>query len=67
MDEIMFLKFEFRYGLDKLKGKYHQVRNTHTKFIEIINNTGVTWSSCSAIGLVADDDSLWDAFFKVCF
>ncbi|KAK1404581.1 hypothetical protein POM88_004186 [Heracleum sosnowskyi] len=62
MDEVMFLKFGFRYGPDKLKGKYHRMHSTHTKFNELINNIGVTWSS--TIGLVSADDSLWDVFFK---
>ncbi|KAK1375166.1 hypothetical protein POM88_031359 [Heracleum sosnowskyi] len=62
MDEVMFLKFGFRYGPNKLKGKYHRMRSMHTKFNELINNTGVTWSSTT--GLVSADDSLWDAFFK---
>ncbi|KAK1397201.1 hypothetical protein POM88_007064 [Heracleum sosnowskyi] len=62
MDEVMFFKFVFRYGPEKLKGKYHRMCSTHTKFSELINNTGVTWTSTT--GLVSADDVVWDAFFK---
>lgn len=40
------------------------MRSTHTKFNELINNTGVTWDSTTS--LVSVDEALWDAFFKVC-
>ncbi|XP_074322880.1 uncharacterized protein LOC141659852 [Apium graveolens] len=51
-----------KYGPDKLKGKYHRMRSVHTKFGELINNTGVTWITTT--GMVNADESVWDAFFK---
>lgn len=65
MDEVIFLKFGMRYGPEKLKGKYHRMRSAHTKFNELISNTGVTWSSVT--GMVSANEAIWDAFFKVCF
>ncbi|KAF1002787.1 hypothetical protein AG4045_004901 [Apium graveolens] len=62
MDDKMFVQTEIKYGPDKLKGKYHRMHSVHTKFGELINNTGVTWSSTT--GMVNADESVWDAFFK---
>jgi len=42
VDEAIFLKFNLRYGPDKLKSKYLRLRSVHTKFTELINRTGVT-------------------------
>ncbi|KAL8093181.1 hypothetical protein AgCh_035170 [Apium graveolens] len=62
MDDKMFVKTGIKYGPEKLKGKYHRMRSVHTKFGELINNTGVTWSSTTS--MVNADESVWDVFFK---
>lgn len=62
MDEQIFLKFALRYGPYKLKGKYHRLRSVHTKFGELINNSGVTWDALS--GKVSASDTVWDDFCK---
>lgn len=65
IDEKIFLKFALRYGQERLKAKYHRLRIVHTKFGELINNTGVTWDSHS--GTVYANETIWDEFFAVCF
>ena len=63
MSEQIFLKFAVRYGPEKVKGKYHQLRTTYTKFTELITRTGVTWDATS--GVVYANDELWDEYSLV--
>ncbi|GKC00480.1 hypothetical protein Tco_0986616 [Tanacetum coccineum] len=61
MSEQIFLKFAVRYGPKKVKGKYHRLKATYTKFSELITRTGVTWDASS--GVVYADGEVWSEYF----
>ena len=63
IDEVIFLKFALSYSPEKLKEKYFRMGTMHTKFSELINNTGVTWDS--NYGQVFASEIIWDDYLKV--
>ncbi|KAI3524151.1 hypothetical protein L1887_02803 [Cichorium endivia] len=64
MDEQILMNFALKYGYKKVKENHHCLKSRHTKFTELINNTGVTWDSVS--GKVFANDTVRDDFFKGC-
>ncbi|CAL5427416.1 unnamed protein product [Camellia sinensis] len=62
IDDELYSQFRVRYTVNRLKQKYHRIRQAYNTFVKLKNHTGFGWDEQRKTVMASDD--VWDHFVK---
>ncbi|GMP88551.1 hypothetical protein CsSME_00040500 [Camellia sinensis var. sinensis] len=62
IDDELYNQFKVRYTVNRLKQKYHRIRQSYNTFVKLKNHTGFEWDDQRKTVTASDD--IWDQYVK---
>ncbi|XP_028065305.1 uncharacterized protein At2g29880-like [Camellia sinensis] len=62
IDDELYSQFRVRYTVNRLKQKYHRIRQAYNTFVKLKNHTGFGWDKQRKTVMALND--VWDHFLK---
>ncbi|KAL7175256.1 hypothetical protein ACSBR2_028961 [Camellia fascicularis] len=62
IDDELYSQFRVRYTVNRLKQKYHRIRQAYNTFVKLKNHTGFSWDEQRKTVMASDD--VWDHYVK---
>ncbi|KAF5950539.1 hypothetical protein HYC85_012532 [Camellia sinensis] len=62
IDDELYSQFKVRYTVNRLKQKYHRIRQAYNTFVKLKNHTGFGWDEQRKTVMAPDD--VWDHYVK---